>query len=410
MYDEEIEKAVLYYIIYEGANYEIQEEDFINSRNKKIAKAINELKTKKEDISMITVKSKIKANSKQVLEYITTLGNNVYGTNIDDMYKKLIQLSQKRKIFDLAKNIMQNIENEDIEIYAQTIIKNINDISNRNYKEDVLSEQMLKTLEQIESNWKKRDDKSLYTGFFDLDKKICGLHNQELTIIGARPGIGKTTLALQIAQKIAKKKNVLYISLEMSEIQLIQKMIAKEGNINTYKMRMGTLEDDDFVKITEVVNNLLEMKLIVDTKIRNVQQIEAKSKRLKNENKLDMIIIDYIQLLKSNEKYNIREQEVADISRRLKLLSLELDIPIIALCQLNRNASNNEPTLADLRESGSLEQDADNIIFLYYGNDEEMEKSIVTLKLAKQRAGETGKLKLRFNKQTSNFNNIYKGV
>lgn len=409
MYDEEIEKAVLYYIIYEGANYEIREDDFINDRNKKIAKAINELKAKKEDISMLTVKSKIKANSKQVLEYITTLGNNVYGTNIDDMYKKLIQLSQKRKIFELAKKIMQNIENEDIEVYAQTIIRNINDISNRNYKEDTLSQQVLETMEQIENNWKKRNDKSLYTGFFDLDKKICGLHNQELTIIGARPGIGKTTLALQIAQKIAKKKNVLYISLEMSEIQLIQKMIAKEGNINTYKMRMGTLEDNDFIKITQTANDLLGYNLMIDTKIRNIQQIEVKSKKLKNQNKLDLVIIDYIQLLKSNEKYNIREQEVADISRRLKLLSLEIDVPIIALCQLNRNANNNEPTLADLRESGSLEQDADNIIFLYYGNDEEEEKNIVTLKLAKQRAGEIGKMKLEFDKKTSNFKNLYRG-
>lgn len=409
MYDEEIEKAVLYYIIYEGANYEIREDDFINDRNKKIAKAINDLKAKKEDISMLTVKSKIKANSKQVLEYITTLGNNVYGTNIDDMYKKLIQLSQKRKIFELAKNIMQNIENEDIEVYAQTIIRNINDISNRNYKEDTLSQQVLETMEQIENNWKKRNDKSLYTGFFDLDKKICGLHNQELTIIGARPGIGKTTLALQIAQKIAKKKNVLYISLEMSEIQLIQKMIAKEGNINTYKMRMGTLEDNDFIKITQTANDLLGYNLMIDTKIRNIQQIEVKSKKMKNQNKLDLVIIDYIQLLKSNEKYNIREQEVADISRRLKLLSLEINVPIIALCQLNRNANNNEPTLADLRESGSLEQDADNIIFLYYGNDEEEEKNIVTLKLAKQRAGEIGKMKLEFDKKTSNFKNLYRG-
>lgn len=410
MYDEEIEKAVLYYIIYEGADYEIQEDDFINSRNKKIAKAINELKAQKEDVSILTVKSKIKANSKQVLEYITSLGNNIYGTNIDDMYRKLTQLSQKRKIFELAKNIIQNIEKEDIEVYAQTIIQNINDISNRNYKEDTLSKQILETMEQIEDNWKKRNDKSLYTGFFDLDKKICGFHNQELTIIGARPGIGKTTLALQIAQKIAKEKNVLYISLEMSEIQLIQKIIAKEGNINTYQMRMGTLEDDDFVKITEIANSLLGIKLMIDTKIRNVQQIEVKTKRLKNQNKLDMVIIDYIQLLRSKEKYNIREQEVADISRRLKLLSLELDVPIIALCQLNRNANNGEPTLADLRESGSLEQDADNIIFLYYKNDEDAENSIITLKLAKQRAGETGKLNLRFNKKTSNFNNIYKGV
>jgi replicative DNA helicase len=409
MFDEEIEKVVLYYIIFDNADNPIIEEDFVYDRNKKIATAIIELRKEKKEISMISVKGKIKANQKQVLGYISNIGNNIYGTSLDEAYIKLKNLTKKRKMYNLAHEILQNIENEDADIYSQKIIKELNEITNESDKEEKLIDQISTAVMRIEDNWRNRNDYSLYTGILDLDNKLCGLHNQELTIIGARPGVGKTTLALQIAQKIANNdRNVLFISLEMSEIQLIQKMIAKEGNINSYKMRMGTLEDKDFETITKVATNLSQMKFNINTRIRNIQQIELKCRKLKNQGKLDLVIIDYIQLLKSNEKFNIREQEVADISRRLKLLSLELDIPIIALCQLNRNASTGEPTLADLRESGSLEQDADNIWFLYQGNQQDT--NLITINVAKQRAGETGSVKVKFNKNTSQFINLASGV
>lgn len=409
MFDEEIEKVVLYYIIFENADTPITEDDFVYDRNKKIATAIIELRKEKKEISMISVKGKIKANQKQVLEYISNIGNNIYGTSLDEAYIKLKNLTKKRKMYNLAHDILQNIENEDADIYSQKVIKELNEITNESDKEEKLIDQISNAVMRIEDNWRNRNDYSLYTGIFDLDDKLCGLHNQELTIIGARPGVGKTTLALQIAQKVASKdKNVLFISLEMSEIQLIQKIIANKGNINSYKMRKGTLEDKDFETITKVATNLSQMKFNINTKIRNIQQIELKCRKLKNQGKLDLVIIDYIQLLKSNEKFNIREQEVADISRRLKLLSLELDIPIIALCQLNRNASTGEPSLADLRESGSLEQDADNIWFLY--QDNQQDSNLITINVAKQRAGETGSVRVKFNKSTSQFINLASGV
>jgi len=410
MYDEEIEKAVLYYIIFDKADYLIQEDDFVVDRNKKIARAINELRQEKQEVSMISVKSRIRANQNQVLEYLSKIGDNIYGSNADELYDKLIKLSQKRKMFNLAHEILKNIENEDITVYSQKVIEKINDITNQTEKELTLTEQLVNTVTQIENNWKNKSDYSLYTGLFDLDKKMCGLHNQELTIIGARPGVGKTTLALQIAEKIASNdKDVLFISLEMSEVQLLQKMIARDGNINSYKMKMGTLEDEDFDTITEVASRLSQMSININTKIRNVQQIELQCRKLRNKDKLDLVIIDYIQLLKSNEKFTIREQEVADISRRLKLLSLELDVPIVALCQLNRNADSGEPTLADLRESGSLEQDADNILFLYQENGQDTENNITTIKIAKQRTGETGKVKVKFDKGKSAFRNLVTG-
>ena len=404
MYDEEVEKAVLYYIIFQNADYQIDESDFVNRRNIRIAKAIIQLRKEKKEISMLNVQSLIKANQAEVLQYISKLGDNVYGANKDNTYMKLIKLSEKRKLFNLLQKAIGEIQDEEADIYSQKLIKQLNEITQREEKEKTFTEKIAEATIDLEKKYNNQSDYSLYTGLYDLDDMTCGLHNQELTIIGARPGVGKTTLALQLAENIAKKdKNVLFISLEMSDNQLIQKMIAREGNVKSYRMRRGTLEDTDWEKIANTVGKLSELKFNTNSKVRNIQGLEVLARKLKNQDKLDLLIIDYIQLLRNKEKFNCREQEVADISRRLKLLSLELDIPIIALCQLNRNASNSEPGLADLRESGSLEQDADNIIFLY---KEDSESDEITLKLAKQRAGETGKIQLIFKTEISSFLNV----
>ena len=407
MYDEEIEKAVLFYIIFDNAQYQISEDDFVNTMNKNIAIAINELRKQKEDISMISVQSKFKTNQNEVLNYISKIGDSVIrGVNSpDELYSKLIRLSQKRKLLTLAKKMqIEIVDQEEADIYGQKIIDEINKITSREEKTKSFAQKIAEATIEIENNWKNQSDYSLYTGIYDLDSMICGLHKQELTIIGARPGVGKTTLALQIAEKIARNnKNVLFVSLEMSDTQLIQKMIARTGNVKSYRMRMGTIEDEDWDKISKAIGKLSELKFNTNSKIRTIQNLELEARKLKNKGKLDLLIIDYIQLLKSKDKFNSREQEVADISRRLKLMSLELDIPVIALCQLNRNASNNEPNLSDLRESGSLEQDADNVIFLHQENSE---SNIVTLKIAKQRAGEIGKVAVAFKKDISTFVNL----
>lgn len=218
-------------------------------------------------------------------------------------------------------------------------------------------------------------------------------------------GVGKTTFALQIAEHIARKGlSIGFVSLEMSENQLIQKMLSRISKVNSYKMRAGTLEDNDFEKIASVCGDLTSLKFNIISKIRTIQEIEVKARKLKNNNKLDLLIIDYLQLIKNKSKFNSREQEVADISRTLKLLSLELEIPIVGLCQLNRNANRNEPSLADLRESGAIEQDADNVIFLYQEEGEEEKKAPnIIAKVAKQRAGDVGKVKLLFKKANSEF-------
>ncbi len=196
------------------------------------------------------------------------------------------------------------------------------------------------------------------------------------------------------------------VSLEMSYTQIIQKMLAKKTRVNTYKMRLGTLEEDDFAKIGLVCGEMTALPIHLITNARTLQHIENIARKLKNKDKLGLLIIDYIQLIKNKGKFNSREQEVADITRTLKLLSLELKIPIIGLCQLNRNASRQEPMLSDLRESGAIEQDADNVLFLYQEKEQEVAVIDITLKIAKQRAGETGKVYLKFNKAMSEFKGV----
>lgn len=331
MYDEELEKAMLYYLIFQHEEYLLDENDFVNDRNQKIIKAINELKAEKQEISMLNVKSKIKADSKQVLQYLATLGDYIQIESADSIYNKLMELSKKRKLFQLLQNrTMEIAECESIDILAQEVIKQINQIEQVSEKEKTFLEQVVDVTTKMEEDCNKGMDYSLYTGLQDLDNKICGLHKQELTIIGARPGIGKTTLALQIAEHIAEKQiEVAIISLEMSDIQIIQKMLSKKTRVNSYKMRMGTLEQEDWNKIAVASTEISTLPIHLITHARTLQHIENLARKLKNKNNLGLLIIDYIQLIKNKGKFNNREQEVADITRTLKLLSLELDIPIV---------------------------------------------------------------------------------
>lgn len=407
MQDEEIEKAMLYYLIFENYECELIDADFTTRLNKKIFKAIQNLKQAKEEITMLTVKNKL-TDEKNILSYLATLSENIYSTTAESVYKKLIELTKKRQMQTLLNESATKIKDaENIDIDIEKVIKELNKIEDREIKEESLKEQIIDTLDMIEKNMKNKNDYSLYTGMLDLDQLTCGLHNEELTIIGARPGMGKTTFALQIADYIAKKKiPVMFISLEMSEEQIITKLIAKETRINSTKMRLGTLTDQEAVKVYEAGAELEEKSLYITSNLRTIQQIEVEARKLKNKKNIGLIIIDYIQLIKSSQKFNLREQEVADITRTLKLLTLELKIPIIGLCQLNRNATRQEPMLSDLRESGAIEQDADNVIFIYQEEETDAAAPVVTIKLAKQRAGSTGKVNMIFRKVYSEFVNI----
>jgi len=331
MYDEELEKAMLYYVIFKQEDYLLDENDFVSDRHQKIINAINELKAEKQEISVFSIKAKIKVNQSQVLQYLATLGDYVQIESADSIYNRLMELSKRRKLFGLLQNrTMEVAECENIDIFAQEIVKQINEIEQVNEKEKTFAQQFLDVMAKMEEDCNKGMDYSLYTGIQDLDNKICGLHKQELTIIGARPGVGKTTLALQIAEYIAHKGiETAIISLEMSDIQIIQKMISKKSRVNSYKMRMGTLEDVDWQRIAITTAELPQLPIHLVTNARTLQHIENIARKLKNKSNLGLLVIDYIQLIKNKGKFNNREQEVADITRTLKLLSLELDIPIV---------------------------------------------------------------------------------
>ncbi|MCI8411023.1 MAG: AAA family ATPase [Clostridia bacterium] len=405
MNDEEIEKAVLYHIIFEKQECNLLEKDFVNLKHQKIIKAINILKNKKEEVSILTIKNAMEDKSKDILEYLSNLGKYIYNTSFETSYYILKKYTKKREIFELSRKIQTEIiSEENVDIYTEKVISKFQKIECQTEKEDEFIDQVSNALQNIEKKINTKEDLSLYTGFFDLDALTDGLHNGEVTVIGARPAVGKTTFALQIAQNIMNKgKKVAFVSLEMSDTQIITKMISRESRVNSRKIRNGSIDESEILRITEAITQISDLKFTILTKSRTIQQIEIETRKLKNKDKIDVLIIDYLQLVKNAERFTNREQEVADISRTLKLLSLELDIPIIALCQLNRNASRTIPTMADIRESGAIEQDADNIIFLY---QEDAENNIVTVDLQKQRAGNIGSLKLMFNKARSEFVNI----
>lgn len=410
MFNTELEKAILYFVIFEKYECNLYDLDFFDPINKEIFNAIETLKKNKQEISVLSVANLI-TDIPNILEYLSNLGNKVVGANPDIIYASIIELSARRIITknlqtNTHKLLTSNVEETPTEAVISDISEVFKRVENRTIKDEKIEDDLVDTINELQENWKNKDDFSFYYGIDGLDKLTLGLHKQELTIIGARPGVGKTTFALQLAEKLSQKqKKVCFISLEMSKTQILEKVISSKTLIPTYKMKMGTLQSDDWEKIMQASNEISGSTLKIVSKAIDLNQIESYARKLKAREDLDCLIIDYIQLVTiKNKKYENRTQEVTEISRNLKLLSLELNIPIIALCQLNRNASRQEPTLADLRESGSLEQDADNVIFLYKEDSEDNSINCdEIIKVAKQRTGETGNVPVTFAKAKGTF-------
>lgn len=422
----EAEENVLASILVDNSNCKyidkLEDHDFYTKKNKEIFKLIKELHINDAPIDMLTVKEKgISKNfdgDKLFKELINMTSKLAFSSNIEYYIKILKNLSIRRQIYfkasDICKEVLEiDSDKDDIEIKNEAIQKLIDIKIQKNESDNEMQDVMIQTLEDIDKKYNKRDDFTYRTGFFDVDKVTDGLHEQELTILAARPGVGKTAFALQIAEHIAEKGIYTYfVSLEMSEKQLGNRIIAREAEIDGHKLRMGWLNSEDFEKIGQVAAKVSEIKMRIDSKSSTIQDIESRAVELKQEKNLGLIIIDYLQLLKSKNKHNSREQEVAEISRKLKLLSKNLNIPIVALCQLNRETEKRKrPMLSDLRESGSLEQDADNVIFLYMPEEEKIKQMVAEIEviIAKQRNGPTGSVKLKFNKKQMKFINFEGG-
>lgn len=423
LYSEDVERNILGCMLVFDENHryikKIEEEDFAIGIHRTIFKLIQELNKEEKPIELLSVKEKAKNNNlneKEIFNYLINITSNLITSSTFEFYlKKLKNYSVRRKIIKKSRELMQSMYEFNSEENAEEIKKNaINTITDIKIDDidtssDDMNEVMTESFKDIENKYANRNDNKYKTGFFELDKVTDGLHEQEFTIIAARPGLGKTSIALNIAENISKKGVITYFcSLEMSKKQLGNRLISSRTNIDSHRIRSGWLESEDFQKIVIAMDELSKLKLLIDTQSKTVQDIEIKAYELKEKQNIGLIIIDYLQLLKSKNKFNIREQEVAEISRKLKLLSRDLNIPVIALCQLNRESlKRTRPTNADLRESGSLEQDADNIFFIY-ADDEEREKKVVETEIivSKQRNGPTGTIRLKYDKKTMTFRNL----
>lgn len=395
---------------------QLSEEMFISVNAKQLFKIIKDLYINKKEIDLISISNQLTTGIEKetdILQELIRITDDLITTsNIESNIEKLKDIKLRNQIKNIIVKAAKDLKDISIDTLdiKKELLKNVENIKDiRNVKvSDNIQDSFVKALDEIEQKYQKGEDYSLYTGFFELDKLTDGLHENELTAIGARPGTGKTAFALNIATNIAskKKKKVYFCSLEMSSEQIMQRIIASYCYINTQFLRTGRLNDEDMAKIAQGTNKIIDLNLNIDTKTRSIEDLENVAYALKDKNEIDVLIIDYLTLLKSKEKFASRELEVAEISRKLKLLALDLHIPIVVLVQLNRDAENKIPTMANIRESGSIEQNCDNIMFLHNSSDEKKSVEEIDIILEKQRQGTTGKIKLRFDKKYSKFQNI----
>ncbi len=410
----------------------LTEESFYSDKNAKIFATLSSLMEQKIPIDLTTVTTDLK--NKKVLseiggvEYLTEVLNFVpTATNIDYYIKTVQDNAILRNLIETATQIASDgyDTNEDVnEVLDDAEKKILGIVKNRKSSEfRSIREVLIKTENDLEKLAQTKGEiTGLATGWYDFDKLTAGLHENEFIIIAARPAMGKTAFALNLATHIAMNndKSVALFNLEMGAEQLAMRILSSLGQIEGYKLRTGNLLNNDWKRINEATSQLADTNLFIDdTPGITIGEIRAKCRRLASSEKgLGIVIIDYLQLISGGKNYGTnRQQEVSDISRSLKTLAMELHVPVIALAQLSRGVEAREdkrPIMSDLRESGSIEQDADIVSFLYrddYYNKEarrEDDISISELIIGKHRNGPTATIELLFKKNTSTFLSLKK--
>ena len=348
----------------------LKEDDFLDVTSRKLLVAMKDLKARNLDISIFSLQEKTKIEISTIASITSIIATTA---TIESDCKILKDRSNRRKLKQKANLILEMANNMEKEIgeIKNDALREIQELEEVIDEEVItLRQAMLETSTLLEERHKNKGDKSYYTGITKLDISTAGLHREELTTIGARPGVGKTIIGMQIALNIAiKKKKVMFTSLEMSTTQLCERIISANTDIDSLRLRTGNIKDNEWEQAYRTAANYSLDNFLLDKTSRNVQHIRTKLRK----NRPDLLIIDYLQLLQGSTKEYSREREVATITRDLKLMSLEFKIPIIILSQLNRNAEGNRPTMADLRESGAIEQDSDNIFFLHEPNNKDIE-------------------------------------
>ena len=407
----------------------LKPDDFYREDNKTIYTAILSLYNRAEPIDIITLKSELtsmgKFDSIGGLEYLAELPEKVPTTANVDKYIKIVE--EKAILRNLIKTANEIITlgydpTEEVEHIMDGAEKKIFDImQSKNQKGYTpIKDILIETFAQIEQLYnQKQHITGVPTGFADLDYKTAGFHGSDLVLVAARPAMGKSAFALNIATNAAvrAKVPVAIFSLEMSKEQMVNRILCSEAMVDSNKVRTGKLDEQDWAKLASALGPLSEADIFIDdTPGISVMEIRAKCRKLKLEKGLGMVVIDYLQLItaSNSKRGGSREQEIAEISRSLKILAKELDIPVIALSQLSRapeQRPDHRPMLSDLRESGSIEQDADKVIFLYrddYYNEDSEKKNIAEVIMAKHRAGSTGTIELLWLGNYTKFVNIDK--
>ena len=414
------------------ASENLSPDSFYTEKNGKIFASMIDLMEEKIPIDITTITSylnkKNELNEVGGLEYLTELINYVpTASNIDYYIKNVEESYILRNLIQTAEDIAQEGYRTDEtvnEILDNSEKKILNIVKNRKASEfRSIKDILIKTqsdLERLSEN--KGEITGLATGWYDFDHLTTGLHPNEFIIIAARPAMGKTAFALNLATHVAMEqdKSVALFNLEMSAEQLAMRILSSLGQLEGFKLRTGNLMNQDWKRINEAVSQLSNTNLVIDdTPGITIGEIRAKCRRLASSEKgLALVVIDYLQLISGGRNYGSnRQQEVSDISRSLKTLAMELGVPVIALSQLSRGVEAREdkrPLMSDLRESGSIEQDADIVMFLYrddYYNKEartEDNTSISELIIGKHRNGPTKTIELLFKKNTSTFVNLRK--
>jgi len=406
----------------------LTEDMFYDKKNKIIFKAMYEIHKRNDNLDATILKNEIEKdtpiNSIGGIEYLSEVIDSVVSSSNIDSYINIIKDKYlRRKLIETCVSIEKNARDEanDQNTVIDIAEKEIFNVTKqRESGEFKTSAEVVKSAKLKLDELSKRgtDITGIATGFIDLDRKTTGLHPGQLIILAARPSMGKTAFALNIAVNAALQsgKNVAVFNLEMTSEELMFRMISSQGAVEGQKLRTGKLNNDDWKKVNEAMSILSDANLYIDdsTSGLTIGEVRAKCRRLAEKGNLGLVVIDYLQLISGGPGYgNNKQQEVSDISRSLKIMSLELGVPVIALSQLSRALESREdkrPMLSDLRESGAIEQDADIVMFLYrddYYRRKEGEAenpiSLVELIIAKHRAGSNGKLYFQFDKSISDF-------
>lgn len=408
----------------------LDREDFYIDAHKVIYDSMIELGNERKPIDMITLTNKLKEKGylDQVggVTYLTSITNMIPTTSNVKVYAEIVKKnSTLRKLIKASNDIisMGYEASDSLDDILNVAEKKIFDISQDRMSQDFkpISEVLTSVTAMIEEVYSKGSDiTGLDTGFIDLNKKLGGFHKSDLILIAARPGMGKTAFALNLVANAAirSKSSVAVFSLEMSKEQLVQRLLSSQSNVALNNISKGKIADDEWKKLTDAMTVLSSSHIFIDdTPGIKVSEIRSKCRKLKMEKGLDMIMIDYLQLMEADGRADNRQQEVSKISRSLKILAKEMNCPVIALSQLSRNTESGKdhmPKLSDLRDSGAIEQDADIVMFIYrdeyYTKMETKKKDLAEIIIAKNRHGEISNIELVWIGKIQKFSNKLKTI